>query len=185
MAIAAIIFSCLFFIAALAVVRPYIVLAPSLSYLGLLTLSFASTKEGYPILPINSTILWSWCYIVIIVTIATVMQSARLRQSVKGVNYMLIGAIAGMSIGLLGFSLSGSVSVLYSTMIIATAIGCFLGFVFYSRTPEGKYVIAPDGSPVRSTSRDFFKYFFAKAFPISITIMQIGVVLILLMVFYK
>lgn len=176
-----IILSCLLFIAAIVLVGPKIILSPALSFLGLLALNFATTKEGYPLLPLNSTILSGWLYITIIVIVATAMQAPALRSSRKGVGYMLIGSIAGMSVGLLGFTFAGTLSIIYGTMIVATAVGCFFGFLLYTNTPEGTPMAIKSGN----FSKFFVKYFLAKAFPIAITVMQIGVVLVLLIAVYQ
>lgn len=177
MATILIILSCLLFIAALLLVWPRIILSPLCSYLGLLALSFATNKYGYPLLPINSTILYSWLYITIVVMVATVMQAPPLRHTTKGVGYMLVGSIAGMAVGLLGFTFATTLSMVYAIMIVATAAGCFFGYLLYTNTP--------DGLPVASGSGHFGKYFLAKAFPIAITVMQLGVVAVLLIAVYQ
>lgn len=177
MATVLIILACILFVIALVLLWRGIVLSPASAYLGLLALSFATSKEGYPLLPINSTILFAWLYITIIVMVATVMQAAPLRHTTKGVGYMLMGAVVGMVIGLLGFTFASSLSVVYGTMIVATAAGCFFGYLLYTNTPDGR--------PIASVPGHLVKYFLAKAFPIAITVMQIGVVAVLTIAIYQ
>lgn len=177
MATLLIILSCLLFIAASACIWRSIVIAPVLSFLALLSISSATTAEGYPLLPVNSTILFAWLSITIVVTVATIMQPKPLRFTTKGAGYMFIGALAGMAVGLLGFTFASSLSMIYGIMIVATALGCYFGFLLYTNTPEGM--------PVSSGSGHFFKYFLAKAFPIAVTVMQFGVVAVLALALYQ
>lgn len=177
MATILIILACILFIVALVLLWRSIVLSPACAYLGMLALNFATSKEGYPVLPINSTILFAWLYITIVVMVATVMQAAPLRHTTKGVGYMLMGAVVGMAVGLLGFTFASSLSVVYGTMIVATAAGCFFGYLLYTNTPDGR--------PIASVPGHLVKYFLAKAFPIAITVMQIGVVAVLTLAIYQ
>jgi hypothetical protein len=176
MSIVAIIFSILFFIGAILLLAPRILLAPACAYIGMLCLSFATASDGYPLLPINSTILIGWLCMTLVVMVATILQPVPLRFARKGMGYMTVGAIAGMAVGLMGFTFVHSLSTLYGIMIVATAIGVFFGFLLYSKTP--------DGQPVGIGSGHFFKYLLAKGFPTAITIMQIGVVLVLITALY-
>lgn len=96
------------------------------------------------------------------------LQPEALQAQKRGVGYMTIGAVTGMTIGLLGFSFIGeNISLIYSLMILSTAICTFLGFLFFTRTPEGVDVAPHTGR--------FFKYLLAKGFPVAITIMMLGV----------
>lgn len=147
-------------------------LAPASAYLGMLAISFARTADGLPIVPVNNTILMGWLCMTILVMTATILQPLPLRQSSRGEGYMAIGALAGMAVGLLGYSFASLPSMLYGIMIVATVAGTFLGFLLYSRTPEG--------IPTGIGSGHFFKYLLAKGFPTAITVMQIGVVLVLI-----
>lgn len=146
--------------------------APSLSFLGLALLSFARTPAGYPVLPVNNTILIGWLCMTLVVTLATLLQPAPVVRQTRGMAYIIGGATAGMVVGLLGYTLSSSVNVLYGVMIVATVVGIFFGFLLYSRTPDGR--------PVGISSGHFFHYLLAKGFPVAITVMQIGVALVLL-----
>ena len=85
---------------------------------------------------------------------------------------MMIGALVGLAVGLLGFTVSSNISLLYSIMILAVIAGIFLGFLLYTQTPSGR--------PVGPGSGNFFRYLLAKGFPTAITVMQIGVVLVLI-----
>lgn len=176
-----IILSCLLFVTALGLVSVRITLAPVCAYLGLLTLSFATTPEGYPVVPINSTILFGWLCMTIIVMVATIMQAPPLRRSKKGTGYILIGALTGLAVGLLGFSFASTLSLVYGIMIVATAAGCFFGFLLYTNTPEGQPMAIRSGNFYNC----FVRYFLAKAFPIAITVMQMGVVAVLLIAVYQ
>ena len=55
-------------------------------------------------------------------------------------------------------------------MIIASAVGTFLGAMMYAFTPDGKNVNLNSGH--------FFSYFLAKGFPTAISVMQLGTVLV-------
>lgn len=145
--------------------------SPALAYLGLLGLSFC-TRNGYQLLPVNGTMLIGWLCMTVVVMLATIMQPEGVRRRSDGTGYMIVGAIAGLAVGLLGFTVSANIALLYGIMVVATAAGIFLGFLLYSRTPRGA-ALAPG-------SGNFFRYLLAKGFPTAITVMQIGVVLVLL-----
>lgn len=146
-------------------------LAPAVSYLGLLTLSFANDDAGRQLLPINNVILIGWLAMTLTVMIATMLQAPALQAQNRGTGYMTVGAIAGMTVGLLGFTFGADESVLYSIMIVATAIGTFLGFLLFTRTPRG--------SEVGIRSGRFFRYLLAKGFPVAISVMMLGVAALL------
>lgn len=150
--------------------RPFY--APALSYIGLFLISLAK-EQGYPLLPLNSTILVGWLCMTIVVMLATMMQPEPVRNAANGVAYMTVGALVGMAVGLLGFTFSSQIAMLYGIMIVATAAGVFFGFMLYSRTPKG--------SGLGLASGNFFKYLLAKGFPVAITVMMIGVVLTLVL----
>ena len=151
------------------------VLAPGISYLALLALSFART-DGVPLLPINGTILTGWLCMTIVVMAATVMQPLDLRKRPEGTAYLVIGALAGMVLGLLGYSAGESVTMKYGIMIVATAAGVFMGYVLFGNTPAGRALRAGSGNMLRMLP--------AKGFPIAITVMQIGVALVLALALY-
>lgn len=146
-------------------------LGPAMSYLGLLAISFCNT-DGYSWLPINANMLISWLSITLVVMVATVLQPAPIRAQARGMAYIIGGGIVGLAIGLLGFTVTSDVSALYGVMIIATVVGIFFGFLLYSNTPDGRQVGVLSGN--------FFRYLLAKGFPTAVTLMQIGLVLVLL-----
>lgn len=147
------------------------VYSPALSYLGLLGLSFCQT-DGIPWLPLSNNMLVSWLFITLVVMIVTVMQPSAINRQARGMAYIIGGAIVGLAIGLLGFTVSYSVSALYAIMVIATVVGIFFGFLLYANTPDGRAVGVMSGN--------FFRYLLAKGFPTAVTVMQIGLVFVLL-----
>lgn len=165
-----IIISCLFWALSFLAAFRKMLLAPAFSYLGLLTLSFAR-KDGYALLPVNNTILWSWLGMTVFVMAVTMLQPDVMNRSVRGVAYIIGGAVVGMFIGLLGYSFTYDVSLLYGIMITCTAVGSFLGFLLYTGTPTGR--------PFAPKSGFFFKYLTAKGFPVAITVMQLGLALVI------
>lgn len=146
-------------------------LSPAFSYLALLSLSFAK-ENGLQLLPINMTILMGWLMMSLVVMFAVFLQSEPMRRQTRGIPFIVGGALVGLAVGLLGNSISSSIGMLYSIMIVATAAGIFFGFLLYTFTPAGR--------PVGLQSGNFFKYLLAKGFPTAITIMQLGIVLVLL-----
>ena len=60
---------------------------------------------------------------------------------------------------------------------MTTVAGVFLGFLLYTRTPQG--------APVNLLSGNFFSYLLAKGFPAAITVMQLGVVLVIALALYN
>lgn len=177
MTVTLIVLSCILWVAALVFLPTRQILAPVLSFLGLLVLSFATGETGYPLLPINNVILMGWLCMTVVVTLATLMQPAPVISQTRGMGYIIIGGIAGLAIGLLGFTISMSLSMLYAIMIVAVVVGIFFGFLLYTSTPSGR--------PVNISSGFFFKYLLAKGFPTAITLMQIGIVLVLLIAVNK
>ncbi len=173
---------CLIWIASLGLlfVRPLV--GPVFSYLSLLLLSVARTPgvaagESYPVLPLNSTILIVWACMTVVVVLATIMQPDAIKAQNRGVGYMTGGAIVGLAIGLLAFSFSSSISLLYACMVIGVAAGVFFGFLLFTNTP--------DGAAVGLRSGRFFNYLMAKGFPIAITVMIPGVACVLAMAMHN
>lgn len=163
--------SILVWVAAIAALPSRPLYSPALSYLGLLGLSFCETN-GESWLPINNTMLLSWLCITVVVMMATMLQPAAIRQQARGMAYIIGGAVVGLAIGLLGFTISTSIGMLYAIMVVATAAGIFFGFLLYSNTPDGR--------GVGITSGRFFTYLLAKGFPTAVTVVQIGLVFVLL-----
>lgn len=145
--------------------------APAFSYLGLLGIKFCETN-GIPWLPVNTTMLISWLSITIVVMMATMLQPMEIRKQTRGMAYIIGGALVGLAIGLLGFTVSNRIGMLYGIMIIAVAAGIFFGFLLYSNTPHGRAINVRSG--------EFFRYLMAKGFPAAVSVMQIGLVLVLL-----
>ena len=175
MTVVLIILSVLFWLAGLVCLFRRQLLGPAFGYLGLLTLSFAR-QDGVPLLPISSTMLWAWLAMTIAVMVAVMLQPAQVSRGSHGEGYMLGGAVTGLAVGLLGFTATADISLLYGIMIVAVAAGVFLGFLLYSRTPHGSAYGVQSGR--------FFSYLLAKGFPTAITVMQIGVALVLTVALY-
>lgn len=142
--------------------------SPVLSYLGLLAISFC----GFQSIEVPNSMLISWLCITVIVMMATIMQPAAINRQARGMAYIIGGAIVGLAVGLLGFYISHSLTVYYAIMIVAVAVGIFFGFLLYSNTPDGRAIGIMSGN--------FFRYLLAKGFPTAVTVMQIGLVLVLL-----
>lgn len=167
-----IIISILLWVASLLSLLRRQVLGPALSYVALALLSLART-DGYRMLPINGTILSSWLVMTLVVIVTVIMQPQRISKLNRGTGYILGGALAGLAIGLAACSVTTAVSVLYGIMIVAVVIGIFMGFLLYTRTPDGR------GLGVASS--EFFRYLLAKGFPTAITVMMAGIPLVMLM----
>lgn len=172
----AIVFSCILFLGSLLLLWYCLPASSAASFLGMLIMSFAKNSEGYPLLPINSNIVFGWLCLTIVVILATLLQPAPVRYAKKGMGYITAGALVGLAIGLLGFTMSPWQNLLYAIMIIGVAAGTFFGYLIYTNTPAGK--------GARLNSGNFFKYFLAKGFPTAITIMQGGVVLVLIIMMH-
>lgn len=177
MAIALLILSVLLWICSIVALPSRPLYAPALSYLGLLCLSFCTTPEGYPWVPISWTMLLCWLSMSLIVMFATMLQPAAVRAQTRGMGYMIVGAFAGMIVGLLGVTVNAGLNLLYGIMIASTIIGIFLGFLLYTNTPDGKGVNIASGN--------FFKYLLAKGFPTAVTIIQIGLALAITITIYQ
>lgn len=172
MDIAWIIIGILLWIAAIWAMVKNQLLAPALSYCGLLSLSMAS-RSGVALLPINNTILIAWLCMTLVVMLATLMQPAPVRMQTRGTAYITVGAFAGLAVGLLGFTVSASLSLLYGAMVIGVAAGVFFGYLLFTNTPAGAAVGIRTGN--------FFRYLLAKGFPIAISVMIMGVVAVILL----
>lgn len=146
--------------------------APFFSYIGMLILSLASDSNGNPLVPINNTILIGWLCMTVVVMLATLMQPRAITSQRRGEGYMLVGAVVGLAVGLLGFSFSSAIPMLYGIMVLAVIVGVFFGYLLFTNTP--------DGAAVRINSGHFFTYLLAKGFPTAITVMMIGVPLVII-----
>ncbi len=172
MTIFLIILSCLLWIAAFLTLSKRILVSPALSYCALIVLSFAKRGPGYPLMPLSNGLTFSWLAITLVVMLIITLQNPAVRQQSRGVGYMTIGGIAGMAVGLLGFSFTTSLNILYALMILGVAVGIFLGYYMFTNTPDGREVSLPTGR--------FFKYLLAKGFPVLITTAQLGIPAVIL-----
>lgn len=144
------------------------VLAPAASLLGLTAVYFSR------MLPLSPNMLITWLALTVIVMGVSFMQPAALMAQKRGVGYMLGGALAGMAVGLIAVSQAVSLTVWYASMIVGVLAGIFFGFFLYTRTPDGR--------DVGLSSGHFFTYLAAKGFPLAITVIQPGLVLMLMLV---
>lgn len=172
MSVFLLIVSILFWVASIVALPKRPIYAPALSFLGLLCMSFCNSGDGVQWLPINSPMLYSWLSITIVVMIATFLQPVSIRTSSKGMAYIIGGAFVGLAVGLLGYSATTDESMLYGIMAIAVVIGIFFGYLIYSRTPAGRSFWPGSGK--------FFGYLLAKGFPTAVTVIQIGLIFVLL-----
>lgn len=166
-----IILSSLLWLGAFAAYPRRILLSPALSYCALLSLSFAE-KNGYPILPLSNAMSISWLCITLVVMLIIVLQNPAIRMQSRGTGYMLFGALAGMAVGLLGYTFTASLQSLYALMLCGTAAGILLGLLVFSNTPDGRAIAPATGN--------FWRYLLAKGFPALITVAQLGIALVLL-----
>lgn len=123
------------------------------------------------LLPLNLNIIITWLCLTVVVTGVSLMQPPAVMTQHRGMGHITIGGIAGMAVGLLGFSMTRMLTAVYAIMIVATAAGIFFGYFMFTRTPAGRAVNMRSGR--------FFTYLLAKGFPVMITVSQIGVILIL------
>lgn len=175
--VVAIVFSAILFFLSFVLIPFRLVASPCSAFLGLLILSMAKTPEGYPLLPLDSSLIFGWLCVTVLVTVATLLQPARVRNSNLGIWYILGGAIVGLAIGLLGFTFIYSVNAMYAVMIVCVAAGTFLGFLSFTRTPRGSGAAIGSGK--------FFPYLMAKGFPVAISLMQAGVVLVVIIAIHN
>lgn len=170
MAIFLIILSCVLWVASIGCLFGRQTIAPALSYVGLVVLSFV-TDNGYKVFPLNGVILTGWLCMTIVVMLIAMLQSEPVRRQTRGMGYMVVGGMTGLALGLLGFSVTSAISIRYAWMIVGVCAGIVLGFLLYTNTSDGR--------PVRPGSGNFMKYLLAKGFPTAITLMQLGIALVL------
>lgn len=133
-------------------------------------LAFASVYASGA-LAVNLNMLITWLCLTLVVSGVTAMQPQAVMQQNRGMGYMSLGALAGMSVGLLGCTADISAGAVYAFMVLGVVAGVFFGYLLFTRTP--------DGSELRLTRSRFFSYLLAKGFPLAIAVMMLGVVLIL------
>ena len=126
MTIFLIILSVTLWVAAFAFFGRRILLSPALSYCALMALSFTS-YEGLPLVPVGNAMSLSWLCITLVVMLIIVLQNPAVRIQSRGTGYMLLGAVAGMAVGLLGYTFTSTLNTLYAMMMGGTAVGCILG----------------------------------------------------------
>ena len=170
--VVSIVFASLLFVIALICVPYRLVASPCAAFLGLLILGMGHTEEGYPILPLSNTTLLGWLFMAVLVTVIIFCQPAPLRHARFGLWYYLGGALTGMAIGLLGFTFLPYPGGRYVFMIVCVAAATFFSGMMFANTPAGKNVSLKSGH--------FFTYIMAKGFPVAITVMQLGTVLVIL-----
>lgn len=122
-------------------------------------------------LPMNLNMLITWLCLTLVVTGVTAMQPPALMAQKRGMGYIGLGALAGMAVGLLGYTVTTTPGVIYSVMCLGVIVGIFFGYFMFTRTPAGAEL-------ARSRSR-FVSYLLAKGFPVAIAAMMLGMVLIL------
>lgn len=166
MSVVLLILSIVFFTAAVAFIFIREMLAPLASFLGLLFMWLSKA------LPINNNMIIMWLCMTVLVICLPMLQDSAMRSRRDGLGYMTAGGFTGMAIGLLGISFASTANMLYGIMIVATLAGIFFGFMLYGNTPTGK-----QRNPAFSRS---FNYLLAKGFPLAVTIIQIGIVFVLL-----
>lgn len=145
-------------------------ISPILSWVAFVLVSFIR-ENGIQLIPINGIMLSGWLAMSLVVMFVVVLQPEPVKAQTRGMAYIVGGGIVGLVIGLLGNTFVASVSLLYAFMILCVIAGIFFGFLLYTNTPDGKGVNLASGN--------FFKYLLAKGFPTAITLMQLGIVLVL------
>lgn len=123
------------------------------------------------ILPLNLNILITWLCLTLVVTGVSAMQPSAIMMQTRGMGYICLGALTGMCVGLLGYTFTTRLSAIYAIMVLSVLVGIFFGYLLFTRTPEG--------SQLRVTRSRYFSYLLAKGFPVAISVMMLGVVLIL------
>ncbi|MCM1319815.1 MAG: hypothetical protein NC217_05490 [Muribaculaceae bacterium] len=123
------------------------------------------------LLPMNLNMIITWLCLTLVVTGVSAMQPPALMAQRRGMGYIMTGAVAGLAVGLMGYTFTESISAVYAIMVLAVIVGIFFGYMLFTRTPDGEQLHA-------SRSR-FFSYLLAKGFPVAIAVAMAGVPLIL------
>ncbi|MBS7347899.1 MAG: hypothetical protein KIG61_05740 [Muribaculaceae bacterium] len=147
-----------------------LIVAPALSLVALFLLSLMS-DNGVPLLPINGVMLSSWFALSLLVAVICYLQPEQISRQTRGMLYIIVGGFTGMALGMLGYSVTSSVSLRYSCMALSIAAGIIFGFLLYTYTPQGQQVKPGSGF--------FVKYLLAKGFPTLVTLMQMGIALVI------
>lgn len=167
MSVVSVILAILLFAVSLVLLFVRETLAPVAALLGLVCFWISAT------LPLNLNIVITWLCLTVIVTGVSLMQPPAVMAQRRGMGYITVGALTGMAVGLLGFSVVPRIGAIYAIMVLSVAVGIFLGYYLFTRTPEGKAVGMNTGR--------FFSYLLAKGFPAAIAVMQLGIALLLWM----
>lgn len=162
-----IILSCLLWLAAFAAFPRRIMLSPILSLCALILISLARDSKGYPVVPVSTAMILSWVCITLVLLMILFLQNPAVRMQSRGTGYMLLGAAAGMAVGLMAYTFTLSINTLYAIMIAATAVGALLGLLIFGNTPDGRAVNPGSGN--------FRSYLLAKGFPALVTVAMPGV----------
>lgn len=173
MVIFIIVVSCILWVASIWCLFGRQTIAPALSYMALLVLSFAK-ENGVQLVPINNVMLIGWLCMTLVVMLTTILQPEAVRRQIRGMAFIIGGGIVGLALGLIGFTVTSMIDMRYAFMIIAIVVGIILGFILYANTPDGR--------PIQIGSSNFFRYLLAKGFPTAITLMQLGIAIVLVMV---
>ena len=119
---------------------------------------WAAKLSGYT--PFTTGTMIFWGVAVLIVLVNRFLLPSFVRNSSRGIGYIGVGAIVGMSVGLIMYTAA--------SVIIGAIVGAFLGAIAYTRTSAGATLEFP-------TSK-FFNYLGAKAIPVVITVSMSGLV---------
>lgn len=122
-------------------------------------------------LPVNMNMLLTWLCLTLVVTGVSAMQPQAVMAQTRGMGYMCLGALAGMAVGLLGYSLTAMPGAIYAMMCLGVVAGTFFGYFLFTRTPLG--------AGLRDSRSRFVSYLLAKGFPVAIAVMMLGMVLVL------
>lgn len=123
------------------------------------------------LLPMNLNMIIAWLCLTLVVTGVSAMQAPAVMAQRRSMGYIMTGSIAGLAVGLMGYTFTPSISAVYAIMVLAIVAGIFFGYLLFTRTPDGAQLLT-------SRSR-FFSYLLAKGFPVAIAVSMLGVPLIL------
>ena len=113
-----------------------------------------------PGVELSAAVYIFWAVAIVIVVALGFILPRAVTSSRLGVTYIVMGALAGMLVGL---------ALSHAAMIIGSAVGALLGGVAFARTPAGKVLTFP--------SPRFWNYLCAKGLPAVISFAIIGTAL--------
>lgn len=140
-------------------------LGPVASFLGLGCVYAAG------VLPMNMNMLVTWLCLTLVVTGVSAMQPPALMAQTRGMGYITLGSLAGMAVGLLGYTFTAKPGAIYAIMCLGVVVGIFFAYFLFTRTPRG--------AELGLSRARFVSYLLAKGFPVAIAVMMLGMVLIL------